>query len=282
MAEKHSAQPTRRELRQQRDGQHPETEQASPGKTDAAPRPRRRATISSVLGELMLTAGVVVLLFVVWQMWVGDQIMGAEANREGAALTEQWDALPPPPIPEPIVGDDDEVWYEPVIGNRPVGTEDFATLLVPRFGDDYTVPIAGGTTRKYTLDRKRLGLYADSAMPGEVGNFAIAGHRTTWGAALGPIDTLQLGDSIIIAMPEGWYRYEFRNLQYVTPTQVDVLLDVPQIPGLETGERYITLTACSPKHSLAERIVAYGVFDQFQPRALGEPDWLHESLGGDS
>ena len=49
---------------------------------------------------------------------------------------------------------------------------------------------------------------------------------------------------------------------------------VPQLPGVETGESYITLTACSPLYSLAERIVAYGVFDNFQPRAEGPPPAL--------
>lgn len=243
----------------------------------AAParKPRRRATFTSVLGELLLTAGVVVLLFVAWQMWIGDMIMGAEANEKGAALSAEWDALPVPEAPVPIV-EDDEIWFEPVIGERPVGTEVFATMRIPRFGEDYSFPIAGGTTRPLTLDLQRLGLYDQSAMPGEVGNFAVAGHRTTWGAPLNKIDRLQLGDAIVVEMREGWYTYRFRTLEYVRPTQVEVLLDVPQMPGVETGERFLTLTACSPKHSLAERIIAYGVFESFQPRAEGPP----ASLGG--
>ena len=236
-------------------------------------RPRRRASVTSVLGELLLTAGVLVLLFVAWQMWIGDRIIGAEADREGAALSAEWAALPPPSAPEPVV-EGEKVFYEPVIGERPVGTEVFATMRIPRFGDDYAVEVAGGTTRKHTLDHARLGLYDQAAMPGEVGNFAVAGHRTTWGARLRHIDALQLNDPIIVEMPEGWYLYRFRTLEYVRPTQVDVLLDVPRMPGVETGERYITLTACSPLHSLAERIIAYGVFDSFQPRAAGEPAWL--------
>lgn len=276
-----SAPLSRRALRAQREvggAPHPITDDAVPTGAGSPrvkkSRPRRGATFTSVLGELLLTAGVLVLLFVAWQMWIGDRIIGAEADRVGAELSAQWAELPPPPAPEPVV-EGDQVWYEPVIGQRPVGTEVFATMHIPRFGDGYMVEVAGGTTRKHTLDHARLGLYDQAAMPGEVGNFAVAGHRTTWGARLGPIDTLQLNDPIIVETPEGWYLYRFRTLEYVKPTQIEVLLEVPEMPGVQTGERYITLTACSPKHSLAERIIAYGVFDSFQPRAVGEPEWLN-------
>ena len=85
------------------------------------------------------------------------------------------------------------------------------------------------------------------------------------------IDKLKLDDAIVVETEAGWYTYRFRNLQYVVPSQIDVLDDVPQLPGVETGERYLTLTACSPLHSLAERIVAYAVFEGFTPRAEGAP-----------
>lgn len=62
------------------------------------------------------------------------------------------------------------------------------------------------------------------------------------------------------------------------PSQTDVLSDVPQMPNEATGERYIALTACSPLYSLAERFIAYGVFESFQPRALGEPKSLTGGL----
>jgi len=108
-------------------------------------------------------------------------------------------------------------------------------------------------------------------MPGEVGNLSLAGHRTTWGRPFNMLDKLRLNDAIVVETKDGWYTYRFRTLEYVKPTAVDVLLDVPQMPAAQTGERFITLTACSPLHSLAERIVAYGVFEGFQPRAEGPP-----------
>ena len=108
-------------------------------------------------------------------------------------------------------------------------------------------------------------------MPGQTGNFTMAAHRTTWGKPFNQLDRLRLNDAIVIETEQGWYTYRFRTLEYVTPDSVNVLDPVPQEPGAPASGRYITLTACSPLYSLAERIVAYGVFESFQPRALGAP-----------
>ncbi|GAB3596980.1 class E sortase [Microbacterium tumbae] len=238
-------------------------------------RRRSRATVTSVLGELLLTAGVVVLLFVAWQMWIGDFIISAQHNAEGAEVSQEWAEMPTPELP-PLITDEESgtTWYEPPILEHPGDGEEFALMHIPRFGDDYSVKIAGGTSRSVTLDKIGIGLYTQSKMPGEVGNFALAGHRTTWGKPFNQLDKLKLDDAIVVETPEGWYTYRFRTLEYVKPSEVDVLLDVPQMPSVSTGERYITLTACSPLYSLAERIVAYGVFEGFQPRAEGAPDSL--------
>jgi sortase A len=237
-------------------------------------RPRSRATFASVLGELLLTAGVVVLLFVAWQMWIGDIIIAAQKNEEGAAVSAEWAAGPAPAPPPLVEADDGTTYYEPVIPAHPADTEQLGQMLIPRFGADYNFGVYGGTTRARTLDKLGIGIYTDSKMPGEVGNFALAGHRTTWGKPFNQLDKLQINDAIVVETADGWYTYRFRTLEYVKPTQTEVLADVPQMPGVATGERYITLTACSPLYSLAERIVAYGVFESFQPRAEGPPKAL--------
>ncbi|MGY1550154.1 class E sortase [Microbacterium sp. A588] len=232
-----------------------------------------QATFTSVLGELLLTAGVLVLLFVAWQMWIGDIIISAQSNSEGQAVTQEWEQLPPPE-PPPVIEDatTGQTWYEPPLMEHPESGEYLAQMRIPRFGDDYNVQIAGGTSRSVTLDNGWIGVYNQSVMPGQVGNFSVAGHRTTWGFPLNRMDKLKLNDAIVVETQEGWYTYRFRTLQYVQPDQVDVLLDVPQVPGAVTGERYLTLTACSPLYSLAERIVGYAVFEGFQPRAEGAPE----------
>lgn len=247
---------------------------AATARRERRTRPRSRATVTSVLGELLLTAGVIVMLFVAWQMWIGDIIIDAQQNAEGAEIVQEWAELPAPEPPPVIEAEDGTTRYEPPILPHPAESQVFAQMRIPRFGGDYIKNIAGGTTRARTLDHIGIGLYDSSKMPGEVGNFSLAGHRTTWGKPFNQIDKLRLNDAIVVETPEGWYTYRFRTLEYVTPSAVEVLGDVPQMPDVPPGERYITLTACSPLYSLAERIVAYGVFESFQPRAEGEPDSL--------
>lgn len=238
-------------------------------------RSRPRATFTSVLGELLLTAGVVVLLFVAWQMWIGDIILSQQSNSQGQAITQEWENLPAPEAPPAIENEDTgEIWYEPPVLEHPADGEYLAQMRIPRFGDDYNVTIAGGTSRANTLDHGWIGVYEQSVMPGQVGNFSVAGHRTTWGFPLNRMDKLKLGDAIVVETPDGWYTYRFRTLEYVQANEIDVLQDVPQVPGASTGERYLTLTACSPLYSLAERIIGYSVFEGFQPRAEGVPDSL--------
>ncbi|GAA3637335.1 class E sortase [Microbacterium awajiense] len=242
----------------------------------AAPAAARRASVTQIMSEIILTAGAVVLLFVVWYLWIGDAIIGAQRNDAGAALTGQWqaeasqDPLDPPAATE---GDDasEPVVAEPVVLAEPADGETFGVLRVPRFGDDYRFEIAGGVSRARTLDPIGIGHHPGTQMPGEPGNFVIAAHRTTWGGAFHRIGELQLGDAIVVETRDGWYTYRFRTLEYVPPDRVEVLLPVPEAPGVPAGTAYITMISCSPIGSMAERIIAYGVFESFTPRAAGPP-----------
>ncbi|MBS1672545.1 MAG: class E sortase [Actinobacteria bacterium] len=236
---------------------------------------RRPVTVTSVLGELLLTAGAIVLLFVAWQMWIGDLIMSAASNEKGQQISQAWAKEPAParpPIEDGSGVDGRPVQYTPPVMAPPEnGVPWGAQLRVPRWGSDYNVQIAGGVTRADTLDHGWIGVYPYAGMPGQAGNFSMAAHRTTWGKPFNQLDRLHIGDAIVIETAQGWYTYRFRTLEYVTPDSVDVLDPVPQMPEAPAGRPYITLTACSPLYSLAERIIAYGVFEGFQPRALGEP-----------
>ncbi|WP_261166558.1 class E sortase [Microbacterium sp. Marseille-Q6965] len=242
-----------------------------------ARRPPRRASVAGVLGEILITAGVVLLLYVVWQLWIGDVIYGAERNAQGAELSQQWEARADPP-PPPVVADPEtgEKAWEPPVMPEPGDGERFGVMHVPRWGEDYRMPVAGGVTRAGTLDPIGIGHYPNTEMPGQVGNFALAGHRTTFGKPFAEIASLRVGDAIVVETEDGWFTYRFRTLEYVRPDEVDVLLDVPQAPDVPADEAYITLTACSPRFSLAERIIAYGIFESFQPRAEGAPASLTE------
>lgn len=246
-------------------------------------RPRRRATFVSLLGELLITAGVVALLFVAWQLWINDAIVGSARQAEAGALAEQWMAQAPSPTsaptaepaePDPAAPADPAAIAVPVAAPAAHG-EQFGIMYVPRFGADWQYTITGGTTREDVLDLAYIGHYTETAMPGEVGNSAYAAHRWGHGALFGPMDQLVIGDAIVVQTRDGWYTYRFRDLEYVQPTQVDVLAPVPRHPELPADERYLTLTTCSPIYVNSERLIAYAVFDSFTPIADGPPAALN-------
>jgi len=252
-----------------------------PVPVEPAPRrPRRqRPSVVSVLGELFLTAGVLVLLFLGWQVWLNDIIVGAEQTTAANDLAEQWEAAGQPgetptasASPIPTATAEPAVPGEPVVAARPAEGASFANLIVPRLGADYRRPIAEGVGLNVLNNRKTgVGHYPQTQMPGEVGNFAVAAHRTTYGAGFHDIDKLVVGDSIYVESADGWYKYVYRGTEYVRPTGVGVLEPVPQAVGVSSTDRVITLTSCHPYFSAAERIIAYGVFDTWYPRADGPP-----------
>ena len=100
--------------------------------------------------------------------------------------------------------------------------EAFAVMYVPRFGDDSQRTIAEGIGLD-VLNSVDLGVghYPGTQAPGEVGNFAIASHRSAYGGGMHEIEQLQLGDAIYVQTKDGWYTYRFRDLEYVTPETVE-------------------------------------------------------------
>lgn len=233
----------------------------------------------------MVTAGVVVLLFLVWQLWIGDLIIGGQRNAAASALSQQWaDTTPsrdasapesdsPSPAPAPA---DEPAPAEPIVLPEAADATVFGIMRVPRFGSDYAVEIAGGISRARTLDTIGIGHYPGTPMPGAEGNVALAAHRTTYGKPFNRIADLHIGDAIVIETQDGWYTYRFRTLEYVGPDAIEVLSPVPQQPGVAADGRYLTLTSCSPMFSRAARIIAYNTFESFTPRADGPPASLAE------
>ncbi|MCR2827685.1 class E sortase, partial [Microbacterium sp. zg.Y909] len=238
--------------------------------------PRGRASVVGVIGEILMTLGIVLLLFMVWQLWIGDAIIGEQRQSQAREITQEWamgeqGQTVPEPTPDPSV-ESEPAPVEPVVP-APVGdAEVFGALHIPRFGDTWVFPIAEGISKSRVLDPIGVGHYPGTAMPGDMGNVALAAHRYTQGAPFEHVPSLQIGDAIVLETQEGWYTYRFRNMEYVRPDEVAVLEPVPQRPGVAADGRYLTLTTCSPMWSTAERLAAYAVFDSFTPRADGPPE----------
>jgi sortase A len=241
-------------------------------------RPRRRVSVIGVLGELLITAGALVLAFLGYQVWLADAIVGGQLNGEAVELAEEWGAeysdVPPSEAGDPVASED------PPVMAAPANTVRFANLIIPRFGGTYSRPIAEGVGTSDVLNKGNIGHYPTTQMPGAPGNFALASHRSSGGGNFHDLHELLVGDHIYVETPDGWYQYSFRNLEYVRASGVGVLNPVPQVTGIEVTDRYITLTTCNPFFSTAERIIAYGVYDSFYPRAGGVPAEIATNVTG--
>ncbi|WP_269937644.1 class E sortase [Arthrobacter sp. HY1533] len=233
---------------------------------DQRPRQGFFRTLVQVVGELLITAGVILLLFVVWELWwTNIEANTAQQNAVSQFAQEfQGPVTPPPP------GGSTDFGPPKVMAVPDAPSTVFGVAYIPRFGKNYSRPLVEGVAQAQ-LDTLGLGRYESSTMPGGVGNFAIAGHRQTHGAVLDAIHTLVPGDKIYIQTKDGYYTYVFRNNQVVMPNRADVLLPVPTQPDAKPTERFLTMTSCNPRFGAEERIIAYSVLESWQPASAGPP-----------
>ncbi|NMW59944.1 class E sortase [Mobiluncus mulieris] len=243
---------------------------------------RKRKTSVSVLvmsgvGQTMLTAGVVLALFVVWQLYVTTwQVQGARAAavesftksgvQEAAQTTEEQRFDPPPPVTIPPFG------------------QTFGTLHVPRW-DAMVIPIMEGTTSA-VLDTGYAGHYQETQGPGEIGNFALAAHRRSYGNSFRRVEELQIGDPLVVETAQAWLVYQVSSTEVVLPTQGEVIHPVPHKPkDTVPTERLMTLTTCHPEYGSTERFIVYSKLSYWVPRSAGRPVALQgiaamQSVGG--
>ncbi|MEE6295933.1 sortase [Georgenia wangjunii] len=138
-----------------------------------------------------------------------------------------------------------------------------ASLRVPRWGEDYEVPITEGIT-DHILDTMGMGRFPWSEMPGQEGNFALAGHRTDASRPLAQIDTLELGDELLVTTDLGTYTYAVSGTEIVTPDQVRVVEPNPATGGEDPVGRLLTLVSCHPWDSSEFRYIVYAELSAFE------------------
>ena len=223
------------------------------------------------LGELLLTAGLVVLLFAFYETYVTDW---SSAQKQRAATAKL-----------------DDTWRnERGLVQRPVTGAGIAKMYVPAFGPDFVFTVLQGT------DQDTLaigpGHYQGTASPGQLGNFAVAGHRVGKGSPFNSLDLLSSCDAIVVETADHWYVYRVLPLlgesagwaagkgrqpqcrgveplagryanvvgkTIVLPSQVEVIAPVPGQPGRPATKRLITLTTCHPQFSARQRLIVHGV-----------------------
>jgi sortase A len=233
----------------------------------ARKRTRRRVSVIGVLGELLITAGLLVFLFLGWQLWLNDVLVGDQQNQVAAGLAGTWDLGNVSLNHEAELPD----YGDPIVMDAPTEAQAFAVMYIPRFGADYRRTVSEGVSTTKVLNKNGIGHYGTTQMPGALGNFAVAAHRTTYGAPFSSIAELRVGDKIYVQTKDAFYTYVFRNRETVAPSGVGVLDPVPQFSNVDPEARLLTMTSCNPKFSSSERIIAYSVLESWQPASAGPP-----------
>ncbi|CAM5587913.1 class E sortase [Streptomyces tanashiensis] len=216
---------------------------------------------SRVVGELFITFGVVMLLFVTYQLWWTNVLAGQETDKAKAQIENTW---------AHEGGDNKPEAFEPGKG--------FAIMYIPKL--DVVVPIAEGISKPKVLDKGMVGHYGEgklkTAMPADKqGNFAVAGHRNTHGEPFRYINQLRPGDPIVVETKSAYYTYEMAGiLPQTSPSNVSVIDPVPKQSGFKTPGRYITLTTCTPEFTSTYRMIVWGKLVDERPRSKGKPQAL--------
>ena len=148
----------------------------------------------------------------------------------------------------------------------------FAKIYVPRFGATYVHAVAEGTSLETVLNKVGIGHYSGTQMPGEVGNFALAGHRFGNGGPMRNIDKFKTGDRIYVRTSSTWFIYRYLETKVVEPSEVGAISSKPK--GLQTlieSGKYLTLTSCTPIFINSHRIIAWFGYESEQPISEGTP-----------
>ncbi|ORT57804.1 class E sortase [Streptomyces sp. CB03238] len=204
----------------------------------------RIAGVISVFGELLITAGVLMGLFVVYSLWWTNVLADREADKQGDEVRHHWAASGPGALD---TKDGIGFLHVPAMKNGEV--------LVKKGTDPGT--LNNGVAGYYTAPVK-------SALPADKrGNFTLAAHRDGHGAKFHNIHKLKTGDSIVFESKDTWYVYKvYKTLPETSKYNVDVLQPVPKESGKTKPGRYITLTTCTPMYSSTYRYIVWGELER--------------------
>jgi sortase A len=220
------------------------------------------------IGQLLITAGLVILLFVVYELWVTGLYTRAAQHRLEHQLEQQWARHGGGGI------------NSVDIAHVPLGSG-LAILRIPRFGRGYHMVIVQGV--EFADLQKGPGHQPGTALPGQVGNFYVAGHRTTYLAPFNHIDELRPGDPLVIETRTTWFTYTVETIpaghgyprvpwqEIVAPTDIPVTYPVPDQPDPSARPtlRLLTFSSCNPKYSAAQRIVIHARLTSALPKSRG-------------
>ena len=200
------------------------------------------STFRVTVGRVLLVAGVLILLFIPYLLW-GTGLITARAQadlRQQFALAQrahhdQAALHPPKPAAGPLV-------LAPTIA-APAPGGPVGILSIPKIS--LSIVVVEGTDADQL--RSGPGHYPGTPLPGEAGNAAIAGHRTTYLHPFYNLDALVPGDAINVLTVQGLFVYHVTSSQAVDPSDVAVVAPTPT--------PMLTLTTCNPRYSASQRLV---------------------------
>jgi sortase (surface protein transpeptidase) len=243
----------------------------------------RGGSIVRAFGEVLITGGMIILLFVVYELYVTNIFSAAKQASATNALDQQW-------------GTDGSRTdhYDLADGSG------IAKMYIPSLGTDYHFTVIEGTTTNDLAIGP--GHYVGSALPGDPGNFAVAGHRVGQGAPFNDLGLLQSCDSVIVETSANWYVYRVLPManeipnwstgkgaqplcagtdgdgkvlplggiyaqtvgqEIVLPSEGDEVATVPHHPNatIPAGQEaaLMTLTTCNPQFSATQRMIVHAV-----------------------
>lgn len=236
--------------------------------------------IVRTLSELCITAGSLIVLFVAYVLfWTGvradsamhDQIdrlqrqwaqPAARPSGSGSTTSGATGASAAPASPKTTVAPASYHYGRP-----------FAIMYIPRLGPTWNKPVLEGTGTDVL--KKGLAHYARTAPLGHLGNFAVAGHRRTYGDPFKDFPELRRGDAVVLTDGTTWFTYRIDKGPYKTvPTDVGVIDPVPRESGYRGPGRYLTLTTCDPEWGHSHRLIVWAHLDSTTPVEAGKPEAL--------
>jgi LPXTG-site transpeptidase (sortase) family protein len=219
---------------------------------------RRFASTVSVIGELLITAGVVMALFVLYSLWWTNVLADRQAHHRADQVRQRWAS-----------GQDDGKHPAKDTGPGKLDTKDgIGFLHVPAMSDEPVLVMKGTSTA--VLNQGVAGYYTKpvkAALPrAKTGNFAVAAHRDGHGAKFHNIDKIHKGDPIVFESKDTWYVYKvFAILPQTSKYDTSVIDPIPKESGKTKKGRYITLTTCTPVYTSRYRYVVWGQLERTVP-----------------
>ena len=245
---------------------------------------RRGDALRTVLrgtGELLITLGVVLLLFCFYEVKVTNLVTAQAQQQLSDDLRRSW-ADPAPDAARraptlPSAGPSPVATAVPV--PAPVAEGDgLAVLRIPRLGawnDEPPVVVEG----VQVADLKTgPGHMPGTALPGQLGNLVVSGHRTTYGAPFSRLDELQVGDPVVVETRDAWFTYRVTGTRIVRPSAIEVAWPVPGHAGATPTRRLMTMTTCHPRYSARQRLVVSAELSATDPKT-GAPPQALRALG---